>query len=332
MKAVDYRALTTKITEADLAAYKKLTGDRWMTISETYMWVTVLAALAGLVTAIVGAILRMPGIVVQFGVVFGIGWAVVSAILSAIVENTRARVQLHKFAEMNHARYVFKQKDIPHTGMIFNKGHSRVIQHGITFSDGIEVGEYRYTTGSGKSQQIHIWGFLMMKLPRRLPNMVLDTKKNNFLSVVTNLPDEFKNGQKLSLEGDFDKYFTLYAPQEYARDALYIFTPDVMQAAMDSEGAYDMEVVDDRFYIYAQTNYALVKEKNIKALMDIAKKVGGEIAEQGSYYADERVGNREANVVAPLGQRLKTGTSIGVGIGMAVYIIYMIVRAISEIH
>ena len=41
--------------------------------------------------------------------------------------------------------------------------------------------------------------------------------------------------QVLSLEGDFDRYFTLYCPKEYERDALYVFTPDLM-ALLDRRG------------------------------------------------------------------------------------------------
>ena len=107
------------------------------------------------------------------------------------------------------------------------------------------------------------------------------------------------------LEGDFDTYFTLYAPKEYETDALYIFTPDVMQAAMDHGGGYDMEVVDDTFYVYTTSGFDLSKAENIQNLLEIVAKVGGEIAEQGDYYADERVDDRALNIVAAPGRRLR---------------------------
>lgn len=37
----------------------------------------------------------------------------------------------------------------------------------------------------------------------------------------------------LSLEGDFDRYFTLYCPGDYERDALYVFTPDLLALLID---------------------------------------------------------------------------------------------------
>ncbi|MEO7546479.1 MAG: hypothetical protein ABIT21_09370 [Terrimesophilobacter sp.] len=76
-----------------------------------------------------------------------------------------------------------------------------------------------------------------------VPNMILDAKSNNFLW--TNLPQNFSRNQVLSLEGDFDKHFTLYCPKEYEHDALYVFTPDLMTRLIDHAAGYDVELVDD---------------------------------------------------------------------------------------
>ena len=38
----------------------------------------------------------------------------------------------------------------------------------------LDLGNYQYTTGSGKNRSTHKWGFLALHLDRRLPHIVLD--------------------------------------------------------------------------------------------------------------------------------------------------------------
>jgi hypothetical protein len=152
--------------------------------------------------------------------------------------------------------------------------------------------------------------------------MVLDSRKNNFLG--SNLPDTFSRGQTLSLEGDFNNYFTLYAPKEYERDALYVFTPDVMAAVVDAGQAYDMEVVDDNLMLYMPGLVALNSEIKLKMLLGIVEKIGSELRDQSHYYADERVGDRAMNIVAEPGRRLKSGVGIGAIVAFSIFILYFV--------
>ena len=51
--------------------------------------------------------------------------------------------------------------------------------------------------------------------------------------------------QKLTLGGEFDDKFTLYAPSDYGRDAFQIFAPDLMALFIDRLGTFDVEIIDD---------------------------------------------------------------------------------------
>ncbi len=66
----------------------------------------------------------------------------------------------------------------------------------------------------------------------------------------------FDRDQKLSLEGDFDRYFSLYCPQGYERDALYLFTPDIMARFIDNAAALDVEIVDDWLFLYGKREFS----------------------------------------------------------------------------
>lgn len=326
MQKLDYSVLTTPISDDEVAAYKKIkSGGEFILASYSYVWLVGLIAVALFFAQVLGLRSR-----VTYAQLYGIGGfmlTVATVIAYLAAARGRSETILTKFALANNATYIHDSYETNYGGVIFNEGDSRKMIDAIKFTDGSQLGQYQYKTGSGKSRQTHNWGFVSVKLPRRLPNMVLDSKRNNIFGF-SNLPESLNSDQKLSLEGDFDKYFTLYAPQQYATDALYIFTPDVMQAAIDAGGKYDMEIIDDMFYVYTQANYNLSKKKNIQALVNIACKVGEEIAKQTDYYADTRVASRELNVVAVPGQRLKTGFSKLSIVMTVLYIIYILAHIV----
>lgn len=94
------------------------------------------------------------------------------------------------------------------------------------------------------------WGFAAMRLDRRLPHIVLENRRGGGI-ISTDASEGIAGGQRLRLEGDFDRTFALHCPAGHERDALYLFTPDVMARLLDSAAALDVEVVDDWLLIYA---------------------------------------------------------------------------------
>ncbi len=115
--------------------------------------------------------------------------------------------------------------------------------------------------------------------------------------------------QVLPLEGDFDKHFTLYCPQEYEQDALYIFTPDLMALLIDEAAPFDVELVDQWMFVYSAKPFAMTDPAVLQRLFTIADTVGAKALDQTEHYADDRVGDGAANIVAPQGARLKRGVS-----------------------
>ncbi|MBO0980277.1 hypothetical protein [Microbacterium sp. SD291] len=186
---------------------------------------------------------------VLFGAVFAAGGVAVWL----GVRNARVRrFRLHRFAQANGMHYEGSVADPPLPGMIFNLGRARSASDLLrgTRPRFVEFGNYRYTTGSGKNSTTHKWGYVAVKLDVPLPNIVLDAKGNN--SFGSNLPASFEREQHLSLEGNFDQYFTLYCPAGYERDALYLFTPDIMARFIDNAAELDVEIVDDWMFLYTR--------------------------------------------------------------------------------
>lgn len=113
----------------------------------------------------------------------------------------------------------------------------------------LEVGNHTCTTGSGRNTSTYRWGYAAMRLPVALPHIVLDAHGNNAIGR-PRLPIAFAKDQRLSLEGDFDRFFTLYCPEGYETDALYLFSPDTMAVFVDEAARLDVELVDDYLFLY----------------------------------------------------------------------------------
>lgn len=170
--------------------------------------------------------------------VFVVGAAVGGIVAGSVMTGRATRqLRLHRFATANSLTLRANIGVPGCPGAILGVGSGRRVTEMLSHENGPapDIGDLRYTTGSGTNLRTHQWGFVAIRLDRMLPHMILDAKSNNSLG--TNLPVSFSRGQVLSLEGDFDRHVTLYCPREYERDALDVFTPDLMARLVDEAAA-----------------------------------------------------------------------------------------------
>ncbi len=225
---------------------------------------------------------------------------IAAIVVSAIVSWRRKRVQCYRiaqFAMANGMTYVDQLASPALPGLIFQQGSSRQSSALVRGSQPrfVEFGNYQYTTGSGKNRSTHHWGYVAVKLDVPLPNIVLDAKGNNALG--SNLPASFRRDQRLSLEGDFDQHFTLYCPEGYEADALYLFTPDIMARFIDHAAQLDVEIVDDWMFLYMQRPASTTDPATWAWLFGV---VGALLAkfDQWARWRDERLQQVKADAVA----------------------------------
>jgi len=341
----DYSALTAPVTKAEVAAFRQSARTRPQYSNGSAMVTAIIALVVlavfafvvlGFVGGIVASLSSGYGGVSPLGLIFPgvfIAFFVVIAILigrSLLGSGRWERwMRLDRFASANGLVFSPTGVDPQYPGAIFQQGRSRTAVDHLQSASGrfLDYGNYRYVTGSGKSQTTHNWGFLALQLDRALPNMVLDSKANNGLFGGSNLPATFSKDQILHLEGDFDNYFTLYCPKEYERDALYVFTPDLMARLIDAVSAqagspFDVEIVDKWMFVYSSSTFDLRQPAVHERLLGIVDSVGAKTLTQTDRYSDERIGNPAANIVAPQGQRLKRGVSVGAIILVAVFAVF----------
>lgn len=163
-----------------------------------------------------------------------------------------ASYRLSVFAAANSMEYFAKLDAPPLPGMIYSHGTSRMSTDVVrgTAPRFVEFGNYQYTTSDGKNSTTHRWGYVAIKLDVPLPHIVLDALSDNTLG--SDVAAGFSREQRLSLEGDFDRYFSLFCPSGYEVDALYLFTPDVMARFIDNLAQLNVEIVDDWMFFYTR--------------------------------------------------------------------------------
>jgi hypothetical protein len=349
---VDYGALTGRISRADVRAFRaqihaaQRANPGVRTGLRTASGTTSLIGLGifGLVFVIVlvnvfGSLASDPGEGVPGGIVV-LGLMLVAFCTVALIfvlahfgagGDWAKWMRLSRFAAANGLRFHSLSAGPGYPGCVFQVGDSRQAYDHLSTTSGryVDLGNYRYTTGSGKSRTTHHWGYVALRLDRELPNMVLDSKANNGLFGGTNLPQTFDRNQILHLEGDFDKYFTLYCPKQYEQDALYVFTPDLMALLVDDAAPFDVEIVDDWMFVYSASAFRSLDAATYARLFHIVETVGNKAVSQTERYHDDHVVSPGANIVAPQGQRLRHRTSISTIVifgGILAFWIYNLVQ------
>ena len=327
---VDYSPLLSTPTPQDVAEYKRqarASGASWasMPVASILTFVIVGVVMVAFLVPVFGGILgsimsaadRSP-ISTIFLIVFVASIGLVGFAIIRVVAGGSGRwgrwLKMDRFARANGFEFSPASANPSYSGAIFQLGDSRkAVEHFRTTTGRfLDFGNYQYTTGSGKNRSTRTWGFLAVKLDRRLPHMVLDSKANNGLFGGSNLPATFSKDQILSLEGDFDRYFTLYCPKEYERDALYVFTPDLMALLIDEAAPFDVEIVDDWMFVYSARAFPSAQPAVYERLLRIVATVGAKTLTQTDRYHDDRAAAPfTANIVAPQGTRLKRSVSVG---------------------
>lgn len=236
-----------------------------------------------------------------------------------------------RFAKDNNFLFTADGVTTERSGLVFNIGHSRRIKHLIegTFSGRpFEIFTYEYVVGQGKNSTTYTYGVVGTPLTRALPHVVLDSRKNNLTSFISNLPAT-TSGESLQLEGDFNTHFNVHIPEGYGRDALYFLTPELMALLVDKASQYDVEVVGNMLYFYSID--AAPSRQRYQSAFDVLSHVGNEFEENTVRYADERIGQREANVVAVEGQRLQTGTPTWLKVLIGLFVLSVILTMIMQV-
>jgi len=336
---MNYTALTQQPTKAQLAQFDRRYPASQTTVGRRKLVTIVLGIVGGffliggiqsLITALTTDKTLLGGSL--FTLFFAIVLLGTILLFAYGVKKQRSiSAQIALFAEANGFTFAQKVDDPTLTGMYFGVGYRRALNNVISANRAtpkFQIGNLQYTLRTGRTETTFRKGYIRIMLERNLPHIVLDASSNNmkvFGKNITNLPEDFDTSQRMSLEGDFDTYFTLYAPKEYERDALYIFTPDLMALMIDNAKAFDAEIIDNQLFIYqSQMPFTLTDPALMDRLFKIIEVVGNKADTQTNFYADEKVGDRTANEVAAGGRRLRKGVSV-----ITIFVIVIVIAILT---
>lgn len=186
----------------------------------------------------------------------------------------RSRVW-RRFAELNGWQVTLAaeaNKAIVPPG-IANQGHSQIlgdIVHAEFDNHLCDIFTYQFTKGYGKSQQVYHYTIARVSLPSQFPHIILDSKKS------WTIQERGTAKQHISLEGDFDKYFSLYCAENEQIEALSIITPDVMRVLIASNQSQDVEIISTSLYFMASGTK--LTPETLPQLLDSVNKLADQIA------------------------------------------------------
>lgn len=297
----DARPLTEPVDPRAAKAYhRQISGGRTAAavVNTIISVVLVGALLAGTLPVIISALRGefTPGLLVPAVIVVVVAAFVVIGMIQA--SRSTLDYRLHNFAQANGMVFEPDSIDPGLPGMIFGIGRQRGARRRLRGLRPrfVEFGNYQYTTGSGKNSTTHHWGYIAIHLDTPLPHIVLDAKGNNGM-FGTNLPASFDKDQRLGLEGNFNEFFDLYCPNGYERDALYLFTPDIMARFIDNAAQLDAEIVDDWLFLYAKRDFATDDPKTWAWLFSVVSALMDKLA-QWERWRDERLAQQGTAVPA----------------------------------
>ncbi len=233
---------------------------------------------------------------------------------------------IRRFANANDMYTIASSSSDQYPGTLFNDGHTREVVMALRTKDDkepIEIGNYRFVTGHGRGARNHDFTYMLIKLDKVLPHIFIDSKSNNSFWNREHA-STYSKSQQLQFEGDFNKYFKALVPDDYGRDANYIFTPDVLQALIQYGKEYDFELMGDTLVMFKRGQVNLADPKNLEVMLSKVTMFATKFRKQTKLYTDDRVAAEATGTIAPEGQKLRS-TFPWLIVGLFVYIVINII-------
>ncbi|UGS25365.1 hypothetical protein K8F61_11800 [Microbacterium resistens] len=136
-----------------------------------------------------------------------------------------------------------------------------------------------------------------LPLPSKVPHIVLRNRRRSIV------PTLGLRGARMELEGDFAKTFLLLVPEGYEQDALYVFTPDLMARVQDLGSGAELELVEDRAYVYLPGGTRFDRPEVMRRTIEMAEELHRRLADRTARYRDDAAGALAA----------RAGVAVGLG-------------------
>lgn len=247
--------------------------------------------------------------------VFVIGYTVLAAFgFVWYAVSLSRRVKIAAFAWRNGWAYADKLQDTRRPGAAFTRvvrGQERAVVACDDERMPFELGMHHSVSRGEQSATVQRpFAFIELPLPTSVPHIVLANRKRSIIPTL----GLGRGAARMDLEGDFAKTFRLIVPEGYQQDALYIFTPDLMERVLDLGSGAEIELVSDRLYVYLPASTRFDRAETMAAAVTLAEEFHRRFAARTELYRDDNAGEiaaRAGVAVGLRGQRLGgSGVSI----------------------
>ena len=259
---------------------------------------------AGLVVAAVA--IGLPVLLPQYaGTIIFVGVPLLviffAVVIALSLRSLRRGVLLQAWSESRGMRYVHQRRNrssSPWSGTPFPRTGGYFVRHHVIGVD-IETGRFRSLpddSGYHSAGLFNSFTFVRFTLPTSVPHLVVTSNRSSALSAAGLA---ISGGRVLRGSLEFDASFTLHCPADYERDALYIFTPDLLALMIDAAPGCDLELIDDTAYLYMSREPKLwvgpVADEMLAVIALLRRKLG----RQTRRYTDERLTGNIVQTSAP---------------------------------
>lgn len=206
------------------------------------------------------------------------------------VRSVARGVRVQAWAENTGMRYVHRRRSRspgPWLGTPFPRTGGYAVRHHL-IGVGVESARFRSLpddSGYHSAGLIDSFTFIRFTLPTSVPHLVVTSRSSSALNAAGRA---ISGGRALRGSIEFDSSFTLHCPADYERDALYIFTPDLLALMIDVAPGCDLELVDDTAYLYMSREPKLWDERVATDLLAVVELLRRKLDRQTRHYVDER--------------------------------------------
>ena len=213
--------------------------------------------------------------VVNLGAVAIIWW-----LAKRYVRPLRSRttwIRLDRFARANNLRFAPWSAAPKYPSAFFAVGADLYVYDHVSSIEGpfFDLGNFAYQVGRRGAESVeHRRGFVAVHLDHAVDQFVLDARSDDVLGF-SSLPIAVPRDQRVELEGDFARSFTLYAPAGRERAALELFDSTMLGTIADLGVEVDLETNGEWLFAYSRKPFDMSNATTVQSLFAFVDVVGG---------------------------------------------------------
>lgn len=174
--------------------------------------------------------------------------------------------------------------------------------------DTVQFSNFHATSAAGG--RTRRGGAVITRLDHPLPNTWLQSRRHARIAFFGRL----QRRQRLSLEGGFDRHFAMFVPRGYERDALYLFTPDILALLIDHVADFDVELSGTRLVLSGPRDVVTLDARRWEdariAIASLRSKTAQWARWRDEHPTDDGGAPQLGDEVRPSGRRLRRSTVI----------------------